>query len=54
MLTTTGLSDRSSRGREAWVTRMTPITLVSNTSRATWALTSPDVLIPALLTRTSR
>jgi len=53
-LTTTGLSDFSSSGSADWVTRMTPIALVSNTFSATGPLTSAGALMPALLTSTSR
>ena len=42
-LTTTGFSDFSKSGSAAWVTRMMPIALVSNTSRATWPSTSAVV-----------
>ena len=53
-LTTTGFSDFSSKGSAAWVTRMRPIALVSNTLSASGPLTSAAILMPALLTRTSK
>src|SRR6516164_976143 len=53
-LTTTGFSDSCSSESEAWVTRMRPMTLVSNTVRATGPVTSAIGLMPALLISTSR
>jgi hypothetical protein len=56
--TTTGAGDFSSSGRKACITRTTPKTLVSNTSRMIGPVTSPTPVIgpaiAALLTSTSR